>query len=84
MTGFAGLTSTDTSTSMNFLSIMFFAVIVFISVRWGKGNTASAFVDGYAALLCLMLCGAFSMVGAGFIAFISVTIGGVILFLNRS
>ncbi len=84
MTGFAGLSSTDTSTTANFLSIILFALVVFVSVKWFKGNTVSGFLDGYTILLCLMLNGFFSMIGAGFIAFASVVVGGIILFINRS
>jgi len=84
MTGFAGLTNTDTGNAMNVLSIILFAVVFFISVKWGKGNTTSGLVDGFAMLLLLSINSFFSMVGAGFIAFIAAATGGVILFLNRS
>lgn len=84
MTGFAGLFSMDTSPAMNFLSIIMFAILMGISVWKFKASMLSAFVDGYALLLLLMLGGFFSMIWAGFMAFCSTVLGGVILFLNRS
>lgn len=83
MTGYAGLFSTETETAMNFLSIILFALVMFISIKKFNGNLYSGFIDGYAFLMLLMLNGFFSMILTGFIAFISITAGGVILFLNR-
>lgn len=84
MIGTAGLFSTDTSTTMNILSVILFAVVFFTSVKWFRASTYSALLDGYAILLLLMLNGFFSMIGAGFVAFIAAMVGGVYLFLNRA
>lgn len=84
MTGSAGMFSADTSPVMNVLSVILFAALIFISTKWFKGTTLSAFEDGYALLLLLMLLGMFNMVLAGLVAFAGLAIGGVILFLNRS
>jgi hypothetical protein len=84
MTGFAGMFSMQTSSAMNFVSIILFAIIIFVSTKWFKGTTVSAFLDGYGVLLLLMLCGFFSMIYAGLIAFLAIALGGVVLFLNRS
>ena len=84
MTGSAGMFSVDTPTAMNVMSIIMFVVLMLAAAWKMKANTTSAFVDGYALLIVLMLNGFFSMILCGFIAFISVVIGGVILFINRS
>lgn len=84
MTGSAGMFSTTSSVAGNMISILLFAAIIFVSIRWFKGNTLSGFMDGYAFLLLLMLLGWFDMVLAGLMAFICMAIGGVVLFLNRS
>lgn len=84
MTGFAGLFSIETSPAMNFLSAILFIALIFLSVWKFKGTTTSALLDGYALLELLMLMGFFSMIWAGFIAFISSGIGGAILFFKRS
>lgn len=84
MTGFAGLFSLETYPAMNFLSTILFIIVVAFSVGKLKGNLLSSMLDGYAFLLLLMLIGWFSMIWAGFIAFASGAIGGVILFLKRA
>lgn len=84
MSGFAGMFSISVPAAMNFISIIMFAALVIVSVKWFKGTTISSFMDGYALLILLMLSGFFSMILNGFIAFVSTTVGGVILFLNRS
>lgn len=84
MTGYAGLFSMQESSAMNFLCIILFIALIFLSVWKFKASMLSGFTDGYALLLVLMLNGFFSMIWAGMIAFLAVVIGGVILFLNRS
>ena len=84
MTGYAGLTTSNTETAMNMLSIILFVILFLVSVRWFKANTYSGMLDGYTLLILLMLNSFFPMVLTGFIAFILVVFGGVILFLNRS
>ena len=84
MTGYAGLFSMETTASMNFLCIMLFAVTIGISVWKFKATMLSAFGDGYAVLLLLMLMGFADMVLVGALAFCSAVIGGVILFLNKA
>lgn len=84
MTGFAGLFSSDVSTTMSILSLIVFAILVGLSVYKFKGTMLSAFIDGYALLILLMLMGFFSMIAAGGMAFCSVVLGGIILFLNRA
>lgn len=84
MTGYAGMFSADTPAVMNVLSILLFAVVIYISTWKFKATTLSAFIDAYDLLILLMLDGFFSMILTGFLAFISAVVGGVILFLNRS
>lgn len=84
MSGFAGLFNTETSPAMNFLSTILFLLVVGFSVWKCKASTLSAMMDGYAFLLLLMLIGWFSMIWAGFIAFISAVVGGAILFFKRA
>lgn len=84
MTGYAGLFSMAESSAMNFLSIILFVVIIFVSIWKFKGTMLSGFVDGYALLLLLMLSGFWSMELNGLLAFLSTLIAGVILFLNKS
>lgn len=84
MTGYAGLTNTDVRTSMNVMSIILFTILVLVSVKVFKANTYAAVTDGYALLLVLMINSFIDMVLVGFIAFILVATGGVVLFLNRS
>lgn len=82
MTGYAGLFSMQTSSAMNFISVILFIVLILVSTWKFKATMLAGFVDGYALLLLLMLNGFFSMIWAGFMAFISVLIGGVVLFLR--
>lgn len=84
MTGYAGLFSMQTSSAMNFLSIVLFVMLILVSTWKFKATMLAGFVDGYALLLLLMLNGIFSMIWAGFMAFVSIVIGGVILFLNKA
>ena len=84
MTGYAGLFSMGESSAMNFLSIIGFVALIFLSVWKFKATTLSGFVDGYTLLLLLMLNGFWSMILNGLFAFLSVVVGGVILFLNKS
>lgn len=84
MTGYAGMFSVSTPAAMNVLSIILFAVLIYISTWKFKASTLSAFIDGYDLLILLMLDGFFSMILTGLIAFLSTVVGGVILFLNRS
>lgn len=84
MTGFAGLFSMETSPAMNVVSIILFAVLIGISIWKFKASMLSAFIDGYALLLLLMLCGFFSMIWAGVIAFVTAVTGGAILFFKRA
>lgn len=83
-TGYAGLFSIDTSPAMNFLSVVLFVVIIMFSVWKFKATMFSAMLDGYATLLLLMLMGFFSMLWAGFMAFILAAVGGAIIFFKRS
>ena len=82
MTGFAGLFTVGTSAAMNTLSIFAFAILIGVSIWKFKGTMLSAFIDGYALLLLLMLMGFFDMIMAGAMAFISAVIGGAILLLS--
>jgi hypothetical protein len=84
MTGYAGLFSTTTSAAMTTLSILWVVFLMGIAVWKFRASMLSSFTDAYAVLLLLMLVGAFPMVAAGGIAFISVVMGGIVLFLNRS
>lgn len=84
MTGFAGLFSVNTPAFMNIISILLFAALILYASWKFKATTLSAFVDGYALLILLMLNGFFDMVICGFIAFALVASGGVVLLLNRS
>lgn len=84
MTGFAGLFSLETSPAMNFFSIILFVILIGVSVWKFKASMLSAFLDGYALLLLLMLMGFFSMIWAGFVAFCSAVVGGAILFFKRA
>lgn len=84
MTGYAGLFSMQTSSAMNFLSIVLFVILVLVATWKFKASMLSGFIDGYAFLLLLMLNGFFSMIWAGFMAFASVVVGGIILFLNKA
>ena len=84
MTGYAGLFSMETSTAMNILSMLMFIVLMGLAVWKFKASIMAALMDGYAFLLLLMLIGFFDMIYAGFLAFASLVMGGVILFLNRS
>lgn len=84
MTGYAGLFNLETSPAMNFFSSICFMVMVGFSVWKCKASVLSALLDGYTLLLLLMLIGFFSMIWAGFIAFISAAIGGSILFFKRA
>lgn len=84
MTGYAGLFSMNIPSAMNFLSVIAFVALIALACWKWKASMLSAFVDGYTLLLLLMLTGFFSMIWAGFMAFASMFIGGVILFLNRA
>lgn len=84
MTGWAGQFSMEQNAAAAILSIILFAVLIAIDVAKMKATMLSAFVDGYAFLLLLMLMGMFPMLAAGGIAFCSTVIGGIILFLNRA
>lgn len=84
MTGFGGLFLIDTYPAMNALSMFIFLLVIIISVWKFKATVLSAILDGYCLLLCLMLMGFFSMIWAGFMAFIAVFIGGGILLFKRS
>jgi len=84
MTGFGGLWGTTTSAAMTTLSIFMVLVIIGLSIGKFKGTMLTAMCDGYALILLLMLIGFFPMVAAGGIAFCSIVLGGVILFLNRA
>jgi len=84
MTGFAGLFEMETSAAMGIFSLLLFVILVGISVWKFKASMLAAFIDGYTLLLLLMLMGMFPMVAAGGIAFCSVLLGGVILFLNKA
>lgn len=83
MTGFAGIFSLETSPAMNFLCVILYVLLIGFSVWKFKATMISASLDGFALLLLLMLMGFFSMIWAGFIAFCSVVLGGVILLLNK-
>jgi hypothetical protein len=83
MTGYAGLFSMQKSSAMTFLSIILFILLMLLSVWKFKASMLAAFIDGYALLLLLMLYGSFSMIYAGLMAFLSVFMGGVVLFLNK-
>lgn len=83
-TGYAGLFSIDTSPAMNFFAVVMFLVVMGISLWKFKATTLSALLDGYGFLLLMMLCGVFSMIWAGFIAFIATAIGGSVLFFKRA
>lgn len=82
MTGYAGLFSMETSPAMNAMSVGLFVIMVLISIWKFKASILSALLDGYCLLLNLMLMGFFSMIWAGFIAFLSLAVlgGGVLLF----
>lgn len=82
MTGFAGLFSLETSPAMNSLAIGVFVIVIILSIWKGKATILAATLDGYCALLLLMLMGFFSMIWAGFMAFVFGAIlgGGVVLF----
>ncbi len=84
MTGSGGLFSMAPSAAMTTLSILMGIVLIFISVWKFKASMLAACTDGYTVLLLLMLMGFFPMVAAGGLAFASVFMGGVILFLNKS
>lgn len=84
MTGYAGLFSMQESTAATFISIIIFVAFMMLAVFKLRATVMSSFIDGYAVLLLLMLLGAFNMVYAGILAFASVFLGGVVLFLNRS
>lgn len=84
MTGFGGLFSIETSPAMNAVSIFLFVTLIVLSIWKFKATVLSAILDGYCMLLLLMLMGFFSMIWAGFMAFISVFIGGGILLFKRS
>jgi hypothetical protein len=84
MTGYAGLFSMQTSSAMTFLSVIFFILIILLAVWKFRATMLSAFIDGYAFLLFMMLIGAFNMIYAGLVAFLAAMMGGIILFLNRS
>lgn len=84
MTGFGGLFSIESSPAMNALSIFLFVILIVISVWKFKATVLSAILDGYCLLLLLMLMGFFSMIWAGFMAFVSVFVGGGILLFKRS
>ncbi|OGN90753.1 MAG: hypothetical protein A2Z70_01355 [Chloroflexi bacterium RBG_13_48_17] len=83
MTGYAGLFSTETSSTMTFFALFLSVAVMLISIWKFKASMLSAFDDAYTLLLCLMLLGIFDMVLAGTLAFTSTAIGGVILFLNK-
>ena len=83
MTGFAGLFNMNTNTAMDFLSIFIFVLAIIISIWKFRATTMAAFIDGYDVLLLLMLNGFFSMIYAGLMAFLSVVLGSIILFINR-
>ncbi len=84
MTGFAGMFSVETNTAMNALSIVIFGLFILLSIWKFKATILSAMIDGYCLLLDLMLMGFFSMIWAGFLAFIAIALGGVIAFFKRS
>ncbi len=84
MTGFAGLFSIDVSPAMVMVSVVAWLIVIMISIWKFKATMLSAFGDGYLALLLLMLCGVFSMIWTGFIAFASASFGGLVLFFKRS
>lgn len=84
MTGYAGLFSMETNLAMNVLSVIIFAAVIVLSTWKFKGNTMSAFMDGYAVLILLMLNGFISMILVGLMAFLSGAVGAVVLFLNKS
>lgn len=84
MTGFAGLFTVNTSAAMNVASMIMFVILILIATKYFKGTTYSAILDGYALLLLLMLNGMISMIIVGFIAFLGIMAGGVVLLLNRS
>jgi len=84
-TGYAGLFSIDTSPAMNGIAVFLFIVVVLIAIWKFKATVLSSLLDGFAFLLLMMLMGIFSMIWAGFIAFISsAIIGGGILLFKRS
>lgn len=84
MTGWGGLFNVEVPFAMNVLCIILFAIMVFVSVKWGKGTTYSGLMDGYAFMIFLMLSGFFSMILTGFFAFLLIATGGVLWLLNRS
>lgn len=84
MTGWAGLFSSDIPTGANFFSVFLFLVLLIVDLKYFKASRDAALLDGYAFLLLLTLDGWFSMILAGFIAFVAAFIGGMVLFLNRS
>ncbi len=84
MTGFAGLFDMQTTAAMNILSIILFLGLTMLSVGKFKASMLAALTDGYTLLLLLMLMGFADMVMVGTIGFLSSTLGGVILFLNRA
>lgn len=84
MTGFGGLFSIETYPAMNAISIFLFIALIVLGVWKFKATILSAILDGYCLLLLLMLMGFFSMIWAGFMAFVSVFVGGGILLFKRS
>jgi hypothetical protein len=84
MTGFAGLTGASKDMSGNVLSIILVVIMALASLVWFKATFYSALIDGYALLLLFTLDTFSTMLVAGFIAFMSVVLGGVVWLLNRS
>jgi hypothetical protein len=83
MTGYAGLFSMDKNSAMDIMSIVLYVILILISVIKFKASLLSAFTNGYVLLELLMLQGFISMILVGFIAFLSVLLGGVVLLLNK-
>lgn len=99
MTGFAGLTSSDTTTAMNVWTLILFGALVCFEMSWTRKKNVrgyrisskpfaatvwSAMMDGSALLILMTLLGAFSMVLNGLISFLCVVVLGMVLFLNRA
>jgi len=84
MTGYAGLFNMNENTAMELTSLIIFALFITLAVWKFRATMLSAFVDGYAVLLLLMLHGFISMILVGLMAFLSVVIGGWILLFNRA
>ena len=84
MTGYAGLFNIEVSTGGNVFSFFMALTLIIVSILKFKATLLSALLDGYVMLLLFMQMGFFSMIWAGFIAFVSAVVGGAIIFFKRA